>query len=56
MRSGEARRLDCGDVDLQAATITIWPSKFDNYAEVVVMPSRAEFALSYAVLGWESSA
>jgi integrase/recombinase XerD len=39
MRSGEAIRLQCDHIDWDEAVVTIWNSKFQNYADVGIMPS-----------------
>jgi integrase len=41
MRIGEVLRLDSDDVDFDDGVVTIWNSKFGNYAEDAIMPMCA---------------
>jgi hypothetical protein len=56
MRVSEACRLDRGDAGLDAGVLTIRDSKFGNYAEPAVMPSRAERAVEGLGRSGEASA
>jgi len=56
MRVGEALRLQAHDTDLVDGVITIRASKFGNYAEPAVMPSRAPHAGPGIGTGTRSSA
>jgi integrase/recombinase XerD len=50
MRSGEARRLDCGDVDLPAGTIAILATKFNKSRVLAIHPTTAAALAAYAEL------
>ena len=56
MRISEALALNDTNVDSDAGLITVRNSKFNNYAELAVMPSPVVKALSGAPPAWESSA
>ena len=45
MRVGEGLRLDRDDLDWNEGVLTIWDSKFGNYAEGAIMPSAFLSAL-----------
>ena len=56
LRAGEAIRLARADVGLDTALLTVVNTKFGNYAEPAVMPSRAERAMEGLGRSGEASA
>jgi integrase len=56
LRVGELVRLDRDDVDFDEGVLTVRDSKFGNYAEPAIMPSRAPHAGAGVRTGTRSSA
>jgi hypothetical protein len=56
MRISEAIQLGRDDLDRDEGVLTVWHSKFGNYAEPAVMPSRAECAVEGLGRSGEASA
>ena len=56
MRVGEGIRLNRDDVDFDEGVLTIWDSKFANYAEDAVMPSPVTVGVACGDSAQDSSA